>query len=561
MDIRIRKLKGTESSSGLSRSLPTSRTFPVTSKSSCFPQCLNTSTDSLNSNSCRSPKLGQYRKLPNKSECDMCHEVLKDVTNLKCLHSACSRCKAKWKIETSGCPLCMADTSDSHSSCSTDQTSDTHLSAEDLIFDDLDLEKDVEHIDHLIYRLETDVLKTLTDKHKQTKDEQIQLTKDAKEQVDKINDHVERLKRLIDEKAENLIKLVQESHTRHMKELEHQERVLRDFKDKLRESLENYRKCNTGGSDNLRQKLEESVRQLSSLSEKIATEDIHIRFSVKAPTDAALDSLVGKVGVRVFLLSSLRTALVHTLTFPATVQAVCPINSHQAWMGYQTCVQLCSKHGSTGPQIDVGNDVQDLCLDENGDLLIASHTSVKVLRDNSVQTLFSCTEPPHGIACRKDGAIITCVRNRVIVYNKEGSQLSEFQCSGSGDLKMPFKVALNINGDVCVTDFQSTTGDVAVFNNSGQMLAKIRTDGMAPRGIACSNQGFIYVSDFRSDRINVYSTHGHFLQSIVTSSQGLSGPLSIALDPSGDLWVGDWKRKVRIFSQGVDSNSSAANSP
>ena len=118
----------------------------------------------------------------------------------------------------------------------------------------------------------------------------------------------------------------------------------------------------------------------------------------------------------------------------------------------------------------------------------------------------------------------------------------------------------SVTGDVCVTDCKSTTGDVAIFNNAGTLLAKIRTEGMAPRGVACSHQGLIYVCDFRSDRINIYSTHGHFLQTIVTSSHGLSGPLSVALDPSGDLWVGDWKRNVKIFSLKGSERACAANS-
>ena len=550
MDIRVRKLKGDEGSTVLSRSLPTSRTFPVTSKTNCFQRCLNTSTDSLNSNACVSPKLGQYRKLPNKSECDMCHEVLKDVTHLKCFHSTCQRCMDKWKIEKTGCPVCIAE------------IHDLRMTSDDLIFDDFDLGKDMEQIELLIKRVETEVLQTLTDKHNKLKEEQVQLTTDAKEQIDKINEHVGRLKQMIDEKADNLIKLVRDSETRHLKELVNQDIVLKEFIQQVTESVLNFRRCSETReySENLKLQHEEAVRRLAKLSQETVTEDIHVRFNVKPITDNHVDALLGKVGVRVFLVNSLEATLSHTHTFPAAVQAIRPISSEQAWVGYLNHLQLCSKRGYPGQKIDVGGDIHDLCLDEKGDLLIACQNSVKLLKQNLLQTLFTLQEPLLGISCRKDGAIVACVRNRVIVYNKQGIHMSELKCNGVGELKMPYKVVTSVTGDVCVTDCKSTTGDVAIFNNAGTLLAKIRTEGMAPRGVACSHQGLIYVCDFRSDRINIYSTHGHFLQTIVTSSHGLSGPLSVALDPSGDLWVGDWKRNVKIFSLKGSERACAANS-
>lgn len=551
MDIRIRKMKAEESSAQLSRSLPTSRTFPVTNKTSCFQRCLNVSTDSLNSNTCRSPKLGHYRKLPNQSECDICHVLTKDVSHLKCFHSVCGKCFEKWKIEQTACPVCMNEISDSSSS-----TYDNHHSVEDLMFDDLDLDKETENIDDLIRRVEFDVLKGLKERHNELLNEQTQLIKDADEQINKINDHVKNLKSLIDKKAESLIKLVKDSRIRHMKELEQKEEIFNEFIKQVENSVRQY-KATENNTEELKQRSEDLVRQLARLSEQIATENIHIRYNVKPVTDNVLDVIVGKVGVRVFLEDTIHAVLQQTHVLPAAVTCICPVNAHQAWVGFQTFIQLCSKNGYRAPAVDLYENIQDACVDENGDVLVACESSVKLVKNNvDVRTLFVCDNSPLGIACTKDGTIVMCIKNKVVLYNKQGEIISELQGNGLGDMKVPYKVATNVNGDICVTDFQSVNGGVAIFNSSGHVLARIRTDGMAPRGITCSHQGLIYVCDFRADRINVYSAHGHFLRTVATASHGLSGPLSAALDPSGDLWVGDWKRKVRIFHQTVEQRPS-----
>lgn len=559
MDVRLRKLKNEDSSAMLSRSLPTSRTFPVTNKTSCFQQCLNSSTDSLNSAGCRSPKLGHYRKLPNRYECDMCHMTLKDVTDLKCFHSACSKCLEKWKIEQNGCPLCRKYPSGSQNSSNSESERSNgtqHHSAEDLIFDDLDLDAESESIEELVNRLETEILKNLCDKHAELKNEQSLIVKDAKEQIEKINEHVRNLKILIDKKAETLIKLVQDSKTRHLKELEQQDTHLKQFQRQVQDSLKHFRGSNSD-SDEGKRKAEDKLREMAKLADQIVTENIHIRYNVKPPSDVVLDNLVGKVGVRVFLGKCLKPQLIKMHVVPAVVQTVCPINSQQAWVGYQSCVQLCSKTGHRAPALDLGEDVQDMCLTDSGDVLVACQSSVKVIHGNKlIETLFPCPEPPRGISCMKNGYIILCSGNKVNIYSKQGEKISELDGNGIGNTKIPFKVATNVNGDICITDFHSTTGDVAIFNSSGEVFARIRTDGVAPRGLSCSHQGWIYVCDFRADRINMYSPHGHFLQTILTSTHGLSGPLSVALDPCDDLWVGDWKGKVRIFSQSLDAGSS-----
>ncbi|XP_052792442.1 uncharacterized protein LOC128226548 [Mya arenaria] len=554
MDIRIRKLK----SPGMSRSLPTSRTFPTGSKINCFQQCITTSTDSLNSDLCKSPKLGQYRKIPNLSECDVCRAMIKEVISLKCFHSTCDKCLEKYKIVKNGCPVCEHDVCDSQSSSSSERMlEDRTCSVDDLFFHDLDIEKASDFSPDTINNLESKVLGELADKFSKLGQEQGRLVKEADEEIDKIKEHVVKLKAAIDAKAEFLLRNVQESKARHSAELKRQEMDLTSFTEFLQDSIKSIRlSLENSKQQNIEpdKTLEDKLRNLIKLSDQVVNENVHIRFNVKPITDASLETVLGKVGVRVFLERPLSATLQRTLLFPASVVCICPINGNQAWVGYQNFIQLCSKTGERSQPIDMTDDVHDLSNDDKGNVLVACHTSIKLMTPNiQVQTLFSCEQPVQSVTCTQDGHIVACVGTSVAMFDKQGNSIMELSDSSLGEIKMPYKVRINANGDICISDFQSNSGEVSIFDGSGRAVAKIRTDGMAPRGLVYNRQGLIYVADFRADRINVYSRHGHFLQTLInTGSNGLSGPLSVALDESGDLWIGDWKRRLRVYSHTVE---------
>ena len=562
MDIRIRKLKIEEPESGHSRSFPTSHSFPTGSKINCFQQCINTSSDSLNSDYCRSPKLGQYRKIPNLSECDVCRAMIKEVTSLKCFHSTCDKCLDKYKIVKNGCPVCENESTDSQNSSSSEKTPDEgSYVVDDLFFNDLDMNRDSEFSEVILNNLEKKLNSVLSEKHSKIRQEQMRVVKETDDEVLKIKDHVAKLKAKIDAKAEILLRNVQESKTRHCCELKRQENDLVVYTRYATDSIKAIRKVlqDAKQPDNeARLKLEDDMKNLVKLSEQIVEENVHVRFNVKPLTENVIDSVVGKVGVRVFLERPLKVNLQRTLLFPASVLSICPVSANQAWIGYQNYIQLCSKTGQRSQTIDMTDDVHDLSLDEKGNVLVACHTSIKLLTPNyHVRTMFSCEQPVQGISCTQDGHIVACVGTSVAIFDRTGNSIMELSDSSLGEIKMPYKVRVNSNGDICVSDYQSNAGEISIFDSSGRAISKIKTDGVAPRGIAYNRQGLIYVTDFRADRINVYSRHGHFLHTLInTGTNGLSGPLSVALDQSGDLWVGDWKRRLRIYSNNVDTAPS-----
>lgn len=560
MDARIKSLRN-KRESGLSKSFPT--------RVNGFA-CLNTSTDSLASSGYGSPRLGRYRKIPNTFECDVCSVETKDVTNYKCLHSFCQKCLECYEIVKDGCPVCnnLCSNKDNTSfGLFSDKYSPEKEAVEfndDLIFDDFD---DEFHCSNGIYEplenLEKYAYANCERMLKKVKQEINKMDTDAEKEIRKIREHVEKLKRAIEKKAEIMVMNIHESKTRHTEELLRQERVVKKRMAHMDTVLKQYRQqatTSTEEDNTLRRNMTTSIKDLIKLCDQIADENVHIRFSVKPFNDCYLESITGRVGVRVFIARPLELTLVQTLDFPAGIHSICPVSSSTCWIGYQHYIQLCSKDGKRCRKIDLGEDVHDLSLDKQGNLLIACSSGIKMLNAHSdLITLFRCDKVPRGVAYRGDGQVITCEANDIVVYNLHGERICVLNEDNKYDMKLPYKIAVNVNGDLCVSDYQSSSGEVSIFDQHGRIKARILTEGMAPRGLACNHQGFIYVSDFRADRVNIYSTHGHFLQTALNSNQdGLSGPLSVAIDSGGDLWVGDWKRRVRVYSQRVVDAPAAA---
>ncbi|KAL4237227.1 hypothetical protein ACF0H5_001945 [Mactra antiquata] len=125
----------------------------------------------------------------------------------------------------------------------------------------------------------------------------------------------------------------------------------------------------------------------------------------------------------------------------------------------------------------MGEEVHDIASDTHGKVYIACHSNIKLLNEfNNFTTLFHCAKTPQGIAVQKNGNIVTCNGSDVVIYNPEGHVVSTFGGASTSDFKMPYKVYINTNDDICVSDYQSSSGDV-VFDAFGKVKAKMRTDG------------------------------------------------------------------------------------
>ena len=418
--------------------------------------------------------------------------------------------------------------------------------------------KPEQSLEDLFNRLENYVVKELEAKIEMAYKEKELIEIDVANETKKIQDHLNKLKSILDQKADMMIKQMHESKVRHSLEFERQAFYLREKLKSAKSFLAESRELLERGmtEDDMRlDDIKNSMRTLLQLTEQLTEEKVHIRYSVKQLSETSIENVIGKIGTRVFFKDPLQFDLVSVVQFDAGVNSICPVDNTKAWVGYQNCLQLCFKDGDKGEKIQLDEDIEDITLDECGNILVACHYSIKTLdEDGDVTTLFKCPSVPHGIGCRTDGVLVISLDEgrQVRLCTKSGEVINDLNEGNKADMKMPYKIAVNVNGDICVSDYQSSYGDVAIFDSAGLPKSKLRTDGMAPRGLACNEQGHIFVGDFRSDRVNVYSIHGHFIQTAVQADErGLSGPLSIAVDTAGDLWVGDWKRKLRIYNTRV----------
>lgn len=119
----------------------------------------------------------------------------------------------------------------------------------------------------------------------------------------------------------------------------------------------------------------------------------------------------------------------------------------------------------------------------------------------------------------------------------------------------PFRIAVNVNGDMCVSDYGDGTRGVTIVQKDGRVKCWYKGPpvGMScdqpflPHGIVCDVNGHILVSDWNNDNVHVLDREGNFLLFLVNAKDGLEGPNALGIDKRGYLWVGDSHGVVRIF--------------
>lgn len=103
-----------------------------------------------------------------------------------------------------------------------------------------------------------------------------------------------------------------------------------------------------------------------------------------------------------------------------------------------------------------------------------------------------------------------------------------------GDARAPVRVAVDLNGDLYVSD--TTAGQVLIFTPSGEIKGAV-TGLQHPLGIAIGADGLLYIGESGRRAISVYNRAGEQVGSLGAGQ--LQMPNDIALDRQGNLWVVD----------------------
>uniref|UniRef100_A0ABM0M034 Tripartite motif-containing protein 2-like n=1 Tax=Saccoglossus kowalevskii TaxID=10224 RepID=A0ABM0M034_SACKO len=165
-------------------------------------------------------------------------------------------------------------------------------------------------------------------------------------------------------------------------------------------------------------------------------------------------------------------------------------------------------------------------------------------------TNFAKPFTPHYSAISDDGYIFTTDHNnkQVVVCDENGKLIRVF---GSKELQSPYGVAISpINGNVYVTDFRSHC--VRIYSELGVYMTSFGSSGTGdsqfnkPWDIAIGNTGNIIVSDYSNNRIQVFDNNCRLLH--VFGCQGnkegeMNGPMGVATDTDGCVYICDYSNK------------------
>uniref|UniRef100_K1QKY1 Tripartite motif-containing protein 2 n=1 Tax=Magallana gigas TaxID=29159 RepID=K1QKY1_MAGGI len=143
----------------------------------------------------------------------------------------------------------------------------------------------------------------------------------------------------------------------------------------------------------------------------------------------------------------------------------------------------------------------------------------------------------------------TYKEGKVIRYNKTGTEIQNIQRDNKGQelYELPHYITENINGDVCVSDYNKDT--VVVVDKSGQHRFSYtgQRSTIFPFGICTDVLGHILVCDHYSNTVHLLDQDGQFLSLLLTSQQGVKDPRSVCVDDENNLWVGQRGNKVPVY--------------
>nr|XP_034305442.1 uncharacterized protein LOC105325102 [Crassostrea gigas] len=182
---------------------------------------------------------------------------------------------------------------------------------------------------------------------------------------------------------------------------------------------------------------------------------------------------------------------------------------------------------------------------QHGDLIYADNKVInRITPDNTITEFIKTGDwAPLSIhSSHINGDIlvgmVTDKEAKVTRYNKTGTEIQNIQRDNKGqDLyENPHHITENMNGDVCVSDYNKHA--VMVVDKSGQHRFSYTGQGSTfnPFGICTDILGHILVCDSNSETVHLLDQDGTFL-SLLHREQGIRRPRSVCVDEENNLWV------------------------
>lgn len=252
------------------------------------------------------------------------------------------------------------------------------------------------------------------------------------------------------------------------------------------------------------------------------------------------------------------------------ILSVCPLNENEAWVHRKNESQndFVNDYGIVKHSVELDFFIDDFAKMVNEEVLCSTYGEQRIVRlskDGSVHDVLK-TAPlhPRGICVSHDRSIIVCLmddytydiksesKRCVMKMTSDGTAIMhlEFDATSGRLFTVPYRVAENINKDICVVDRTSdTSGRLVVMTTDGVHKFNYNnndSDKFIPNGVKCDPKGRILISDFW-DKVHILDSGGYLLQYLVKGDNLIEFPQSIGLDSRGYLWVGCERGNIFII--------------
>ena len=266
----------------------------------------------------------------------------------------------------------------------------------------------------------------------------------------------------------------------------------------------------------------------------------------------------------------------------------------------QTCTSTC-KAGIAGSGNGQFKSPSAIAVDSKGDLWVADTDNDRVQELNSKDeyatqfgkegTAEGQFMEPKGIAVTSSGTVFVSdsANNRVQTFSEKGAFQAAFgwgvgngegkleTCtsgckagiagSGTGQLNAPRGVAVSSAGEVWVVDYANNR--LQEFNESGESPTVVGSHGSGngqfsePQGIAIeSSTGNVWIADAGNNRLEDLSSTGAYIASIGIKGTGngqFEGPWGMAITSTGNMYVADVRNsRVERWVPTITGNAGAS---
>ena len=245
------------------------------------------------------------------------------------------------------------------------------------------------------------------------------------------------------------------------------------------------------------------------------------------------------------------------------VTTMCAGESGLVWVVWQwgPRIHLVSKTGDVHKVIDLGCKMDGICSLREG-MAVSCHMDkcVKVLnKQHEVIQTFNTDNIPRGIHANSFNEVIICGVQNMHRKNNDVSTISKMNIDSgeitvlpcSEKLVQPCRVSVNNTDDICVSD--RNKGSVMLFDQTGSLKAEYTGPDSStrhpfgPEAVRCDRFGQILVVDYTNHTVHVLDPIGRFRGFLIMDTEmekraifmGTSGPFSLTIDTTGDLWVGN----------------------